>query len=472
MTLASIDAEHGRITSWTPVFPHRPASPTRGRRPAPVPTWPRCSSARPGATAPRSRRCTTPRAARVHGLALRVVRDPAQAEEVTQEAFLEIWRTASRYDADRGSAVSWLLTIAHRKAVDRVRSAEASSRRESTYHHHNQTVDHDTTADAATASLEARRVRTALGAAHRGPARGDRAGVLRRLHPHRGGHPPRPTGRDRKDQDSRRPDPAPRHDRSRTMTDHDDTQPDWDNAHALSGAYAVDALDDFERARFEAHLRGCADCRIEVESLPRDRRRPRVRPGRAARRAARRGARRHRVDPSAAAAHRARTVRRPPSRAPTSTVVRDDRPAPRRRGAGAGRAGDHRRAATVGIRRPGPPPTEQVLEAADRQDFEQEFPDGSTATVVVSRSEGRAVIVTEDMALAPDGKVYELWFQDPAGAMIPAGLMPDEDDADRAARGRRERGHRGRDHRRARRRLGRTDDPADRPLRDHGLTAG
>ncbi len=103
-------------------------------------------------------------AARVHGLALRVVRDPAQAEEVTQEAFLEIWRTASRYDASRGSAVSWLLTIAHRKAVDRVRSAEASSRRESTYHHRNQTVDHDTTADAATASLEARRVRAALGA--------------------------------------------------------------------------------------------------------------------------------------------------------------------------------------------------------------------------------------------------------------------------------------------------------------------
>jgi len=103
-------------------------------------------------------------AARVHGLSLRVVRDPAQAEEVTQEAFLEIWRTASRYDVGRGSAVSWLLTIAHRKAVDRVRSAEASSRRESTYHHRNQTVDHDATADAATASLEARRVRTALGA--------------------------------------------------------------------------------------------------------------------------------------------------------------------------------------------------------------------------------------------------------------------------------------------------------------------
>lgn len=101
-------------------------------------------------------------AARVHGLVLRVVRDPTQAEEVTQEVFLEIWRTASRFDPERGSAVSWLLTIGHRKAVDRVRSAEAASRRESTYHHRNQTVAHDTTADAAQASLEARRVRAAL----------------------------------------------------------------------------------------------------------------------------------------------------------------------------------------------------------------------------------------------------------------------------------------------------------------------
>ena len=61
--------------------------------------------------------------ARAYGLAVRVVRDPSQAEEVAQEAFLEIWRTASRFDAAKGSAVSWILTIVHRKAVDRVRSA-------------------------------------------------------------------------------------------------------------------------------------------------------------------------------------------------------------------------------------------------------------------------------------------------------------------------------------------------------------
>ena len=93
---------------------------------------------------------------------MRVVRDPAQAEEVTQEAYLEIWRTAARFDPERGSPLSWLMTIVHRKAVDRVRSAEASSRRDTSYHQQNQPVAHDATAEAAHASLEARRVRGAL----------------------------------------------------------------------------------------------------------------------------------------------------------------------------------------------------------------------------------------------------------------------------------------------------------------------
>ncbi|GAA1514174.1 ECF RNA polymerase sigma factor SigK [Nocardioides humi] len=101
-------------------------------------------------------------AARVHGLALRVVRDPAQAEEVTQEVFLEVWRRASRYDAARGSALAWLMTITHRKAVDRVRSAEAATRRDLTYEQTHRGVEHDSTAEAAHAGLEARRVRAAL----------------------------------------------------------------------------------------------------------------------------------------------------------------------------------------------------------------------------------------------------------------------------------------------------------------------
>ena len=72
-----------------------------------------------------------------------VVRDPAQAEEVTQEAFLEIWRTASRFDPGRGSPLAWMLTITHRKAVDRVRSAESASRRDVSYEQQNQPVAHD-----------------------------------------------------------------------------------------------------------------------------------------------------------------------------------------------------------------------------------------------------------------------------------------------------------------------------------------
>ncbi|MGB0099886.1 MAG: ECF RNA polymerase sigma factor SigK [Nocardioides sp.] len=102
-------------------------------------------------------------ASRVLGLAVRVVRDRAQAEEVTQEAFLEIWRTSTRFDAGKGSAMGWLLTITHRKAVDRVRAAESSTRRDTSYHQQNHPVDHDQTAEAAQASLEAHRVRNAMG---------------------------------------------------------------------------------------------------------------------------------------------------------------------------------------------------------------------------------------------------------------------------------------------------------------------
>ncbi|HEX8780212.1 MAG TPA: ECF RNA polymerase sigma factor SigK [Nocardioides sp.] len=100
--------------------------------------------------------------ARAYGLALRVVRNRALAEEVVQDAYLDAWRTSGRFDPRRGSAMGWLLTIVHRKAVDRVRSAEAATRRDTTYHHENVAVDHDSTAEAAQASLEAQRVRGAV----------------------------------------------------------------------------------------------------------------------------------------------------------------------------------------------------------------------------------------------------------------------------------------------------------------------
>ena len=66
----------------------------------------------------------------VYGLVLRVVRDPAHSEEVTQEVFLEVWRQAKRFDADRGHARAWITVTAHRRAVDRVRAAQAASDRD------------------------------------------------------------------------------------------------------------------------------------------------------------------------------------------------------------------------------------------------------------------------------------------------------------------------------------------------------
>jgi len=100
--------------------------------------------------------------ARAYGLALRVVRNPAHAEEVTQEAYLDAWRSSTRYDAGRGSAVGWLLTIVHRKAVDRIRSVEAATSRDETWNRETAPTDHDQTSEAAHASLDAARVRSAV----------------------------------------------------------------------------------------------------------------------------------------------------------------------------------------------------------------------------------------------------------------------------------------------------------------------
>jgi RNA polymerase sigma-70 factor (ECF subfamily) len=66
----------------------------------------------------------------LHGIVLRVLRDPSRAEEVTQEVFVEIWRLAPRYDAARGTVRSWAATIAHRRAVDRVRSEQSARDRD------------------------------------------------------------------------------------------------------------------------------------------------------------------------------------------------------------------------------------------------------------------------------------------------------------------------------------------------------
>ncbi len=67
---------------------------------------------------------------RVFGLILRVLVDRAQSEEVLQEVFLEIWQSAGSFVPNRGQGRSWVLTIAHRRAVDRVRSAQAAGERD------------------------------------------------------------------------------------------------------------------------------------------------------------------------------------------------------------------------------------------------------------------------------------------------------------------------------------------------------
>ncbi|MCZ4122537.1 sigma-70 family RNA polymerase sigma factor [Streptomyces sp. H39-S7] len=88
----------------------------------------------------------------VLGLAHRVLRDPAQSEEVAQEVLIEVWRSAARFDAGRGSAMAWIMTLAHRRAVDRVRSAQASSDRE----HRAAVRDHTPAFDEVSEQVERR----------------------------------------------------------------------------------------------------------------------------------------------------------------------------------------------------------------------------------------------------------------------------------------------------------------------------
>jgi RNA polymerase sigma-70 factor, ECF subfamily len=99
----------------------------------------------------------------VYGVIRRVVRDPSQSDEVTQEVFVEVWRTATRYDHTKGTAQTWVLTMAHRRAVDRVRSEQASRDRNDRIGHRDQSRAFDEVAEQVETSLEHERVRDALG---------------------------------------------------------------------------------------------------------------------------------------------------------------------------------------------------------------------------------------------------------------------------------------------------------------------
>ncbi len=98
----------------------------------------------------------------VFGIVRRVVRDPAMAEEITQEVYVELWKLAPRYDADKGSASGWIATIAHRRAVDRVRS-EQSRRDREVADGRRAVPDFDIVSETVGDDLERERVRHALG---------------------------------------------------------------------------------------------------------------------------------------------------------------------------------------------------------------------------------------------------------------------------------------------------------------------
>jgi RNA polymerase sigma-70 factor, ECF subfamily len=100
----------------------------------------------------------------VLGVALRVLRDRALAEEVSQEVMVEVWRKAARFDPERGTASGWVTTLAHRRAVDRVRSEQASRDRDERVSHRDQARDVDVVADEVTVRLDHWQVRQALSA--------------------------------------------------------------------------------------------------------------------------------------------------------------------------------------------------------------------------------------------------------------------------------------------------------------------
>jgi RNA polymerase sigma-70 factor (ECF subfamily) len=101
-------------------------------------------------------------APRVLGLVKRVLVDHAQSEEVTQEVFLEIWRTATRFEAHRGSAMSWILTMSHRRAVDRVRSSQAGHDRDERIGLRDIEPDYDGVSETVEIRIEHERVKRAM----------------------------------------------------------------------------------------------------------------------------------------------------------------------------------------------------------------------------------------------------------------------------------------------------------------------
>ena len=188
--------------------------------------------------------------------------------------------------------------------------------------------------------------------------------------------------------------------------------------HHLTGAYALDAVDDIERARFEQHLAECEDCRLEVASLREAAgllsETTAVTPPPALRESVLAGI--SQVRPLPPIVHRTPVVQRRwfPLLVAAAVVAI----------LGVGAA----------LWQPWAPSqdssltaAEQVIEASDARSVAVDLGDAGNATVTRSESLGKAVITTDDMAPAPSGKVFELWLQ-VDGEMVPAGLMPPGED--------------------------------------------
>lgn len=90
----------------------------------------------------------------VYGVALRVIGDTMLAEEVTQDVIISIWRQAPRYDKRKGRGRAWILTIAHRRAVDRVRSEQSARDRNDRYGREAVTRAHDEVIEAVETRFE------------------------------------------------------------------------------------------------------------------------------------------------------------------------------------------------------------------------------------------------------------------------------------------------------------------------------
>jgi anti-sigma factor RsiW len=214
--------------------------------------------------------------------------------------------------------------------------------------------------------------------------------------------------------------------------------------HALSGAYAIDALDDIERAQFERHLAECAECRAEVDSL---------------REASAMLAETTALEPPADLRSRLladiRTVRPLPPVAPTPEEATEDAPEEPAASATAGpgkvtplRPGRRflrglvAAAAVVAALGAGaavwhpwtdetsqaPTAAQRVQNAPDAVRVSQAVEGGGRATVWASKSLNRVVVQTRGLPPLPEGKTYEMWLQDSRDGMVPAGLM-DADDA-------------------------------------------